>query len=192
MGRLTKQKGQWHLIRAFAEFKKSVPSSKIIILGEGELRAYLERLILDLGMQQDIFLLGWQKNPFQFLGKAQLFVLPSLWEGLPDVLLEAMACGLPIASSDCRSGPREILAPSSDFRIQADKVYEVEFGVLFPVGSENLESAKEALSKQEQDMVEAMQFGLSKQQYFKEKSLQRVEAFDINEMIKGWNSLFPV
>ncbi len=73
IGRLCEQKGQWYLIRAFKEAKKTKKDLKLVILGEGELRGYLERLVKDLNLENDVFLLGWQENPFKFLAKSKVF-----------------------------------------------------------------------------------------------------------------------
>ena len=69
----------------------------------------LRDLAKKLGLENDIFFLGWQKNPFKFLSRAKVFVLSSLWEGLPNTLIEALACGCPAVSTDCPSGPNEII-----------------------------------------------------------------------------------
>ena len=124
IGRLTKQKGQEYLIRAFKQIREregnggltpailrgSDPrQAKLVILGEGELENDLKNLTKKLGLENDIFFLGWQDNPFKFLSRAKVFVLSSLWEGLPNTLIEALACGCPAVSTDCPSGPNEII-----------------------------------------------------------------------------------
>jgi len=112
IGRLTKQKGQEYLIRAFKWVKRLKPDlgrAKLVILGEGELEKDLRDLAKKLGMENDIFFLGWQKNPFKFLSRAKVFILSSLWEGLPNTLIEALACDCPAISTDCPSGPNEII-----------------------------------------------------------------------------------
>lgn len=108
VGRLTAQKDQQTLIRAFALVRKNV-AARLLILGEGENRAELETLVLELGLAPNVSLLGFHANPFAFMARARLFVLPSAWEGLPGTLIQAMACGCPVVSTDCPSGPREIL-----------------------------------------------------------------------------------
>lgn len=109
VSRLNRQKGQDNLIRAFKRVKEDIPEAKLVILGEGELKRKLKRLAKRLGLKDDVLFLGWQKNPFKFIKKSKVFVLSSLWEGLPNTLIEAMACGAFVISTDCPSGPDEII-----------------------------------------------------------------------------------
>ena len=108
VGRLTKAKDYPTLFRAFSLVRQVRPA-KLLILGEGEERANLERLAIELGIQNDVSMPGFFDNPFAFMAKASVFVLSSAWEALPTVLVEALACGCPVVATDCRSGPREIL-----------------------------------------------------------------------------------
>ncbi|MBF2017206.1 MAG: glycosyltransferase [Rivularia sp. T60_A2020_040] len=108
VGRLTVQKDFATLIKAFALLRQK-KLARLIILGEGKLRTELEILIDNLGITDDVDMPGFVKNPYAYMSRANAFVLSSLWEGLPTVLIEAMACGCPVISTDCPSGPREIL-----------------------------------------------------------------------------------
>jgi glycosyltransferase involved in cell wall biosynthesis len=120
VGRLTRQKDFPTLIRAFAEVRRRRPA-RLIILGEGEDRPELEALIGELGLADHVALPGFRDNAMAYLAGSALFVLSSAWEGLPTVLIEALAAGARVVSTDCPSGPREIL---QDGRL----------GVLVPVG----------------------------------------------------------
>lgn len=108
VGRLTPQKDFPTLIRAFALLRQE-RSARLMILGEGEERLKLETLMRQMGLEQDVSFPGFVENPFKFMKKAKVFVLSSRWEGLPTVLIEALALGTPVVSTDCPSGPREIL-----------------------------------------------------------------------------------
>ena len=108
IGRLTEQKAFDVLIRAFGLVRKSI-SARLLILGEGEDRPALETLVWQLGLEQDVRLAGFVQNPYPYLAQAHLFVLPSRWEGLPTVLVEALYLGAPIVATDCPGGSREIL-----------------------------------------------------------------------------------
>ena len=96
------------LIRAFAEVRSQL-DVRLIILGEGPQRKQIVDLINNLNIEETVSLPGWVDNPYSFMAKADLFVLSSSKEGCPNVLLEALACGCPVVSTDCPSGPSEIL-----------------------------------------------------------------------------------
>ena len=83
--------------------------ARLIILGEGEDRPKLEALVRELGLEEDVALPGFVDNPYKYLKRAAVFVLSSRWEGLPTVLIEALALGTPVVATDCPSGPAEIL-----------------------------------------------------------------------------------
>jgi glycosyltransferase involved in cell wall biosynthesis len=108
VGRLTDQKAFDVLIQAFSLLRKT-HSARLLILGEGENRPALESLIRQLGLEQDVNLMGFVQNPYPYMAHASLFVLPSRWEGLPTVLVEALYLGIPIIATDCPGGSREIL-----------------------------------------------------------------------------------
>ena len=108
VGRLNKQKDFSTLIRAFAELRQSL-IARLVILGEGDERNKLEVLIAELGIQEDVELPGFVSNPYKYMRAASVFVLSSRWEGLPTVLIEALALGVTVVSTDCPCGPAEIL-----------------------------------------------------------------------------------
>lgn len=120
VGRLRVQKDFPTLIRAFAEVRRT-RLARLLILGEGPERPILEALVKELGLEQDVCLPGFIGNPYAYMARASAFILSSRWEGLPGVLIEALACGAPVISTDCPSGPREILADG-------------RYGQLVPVG----------------------------------------------------------
>jgi glycosyltransferase involved in cell wall biosynthesis len=120
VGRLVAVKDFPTLIRAFALVRQRRPA-RLVILGEGEDRPQLEALAVELDIPEVVDLPGFASNPFAYMAKAAGFVLSSRNEGLPGVLIQALACGCPVASTDCRSGPREILRDG-------------DYGPLVPVG----------------------------------------------------------
>lgn len=119
-GRLTQQKDFPTLFRAFARVRQQ-RRVRLIVLGEGPLRTDLEALARTLGIAADVALPGFVDNPFAYMARAAVFALSSAWEGLPGVLVEALAVGCPVVSTDCPSGPAEILAGGT-------------YGRLVPVG----------------------------------------------------------
>lgn len=116
MGRLGRAKDFPTLLRAFARLRRD-RVCRLIILGQGRQAEKLKSLAVELGIQDDFDLPGFVDNPYALLAKASLFVLSSLWEGCPNVLIEAVAVGTPAVAIDCRSGPRGILAEEHYGRI---------------------------------------------------------------------------
>ena len=120
VGRLGKEKGFTALIHAF-DIVRRIRAARLMILGEGQERPMLEALVHKLGLQEDVELPGYVLNPYPYISGSQVFVLSSIYEGLPNTLIEAMACGTTVVATDCPSGPREILDNG-------------KFGQLVPVG----------------------------------------------------------
>jgi len=110
IGRLRRQKNFHLLIQAVSDLnRRRARPVRLALFGEGPERRQLLRTIRRLGQGENIALMGWVPNPHRYLARADLFVLSSDWEGLPNTLIEALACGVPVISTDCPSGPREIL-----------------------------------------------------------------------------------
>lgn len=109
VGTLKKQKDQATLIKAFARLPANL-NAKLTILGEGSLRFELAALIAQLGLQDSVEMPGFVVDPYPWFRSADLFVLSSRWEGFGNVIVEALECGVPVVSTDCPSGPAEILA----------------------------------------------------------------------------------
>jgi glycosyltransferase involved in cell wall biosynthesis len=108
VGRLHPAKDFETLMRAFSIVRRRM-ACRLVILGEGEERPSLLRLADDLGVSHDIGMPGFVENPFAFMRASSVYVLSSVYEGLPGTLIQAMACGCPVVSTDCESGPSEIL-----------------------------------------------------------------------------------
>lgn len=122
IGKLKPQKDFGCLIRAFARVR-AVRPARLLILGDGSQREALLSLAGQLGVADDIDLPGFVANPFAYLGRAAVFALSSAWEGLSNVIIEALACGCPVVSTDCPSGPAELLGRGA-------------YGALVPVGDD--------------------------------------------------------
>jgi glycosyltransferase involved in cell wall biosynthesis len=122
VGRLAGQKDFPTLLRAFARVRALRPA-RLVVLGEGKERTKLEALALELAVAGDVALPGFVLNPFPYMRRAAALVLSSVYEGLPGVLIEALACGCPVVSTDCPSGPAEILDRGA-------------YGKLVPVGDD--------------------------------------------------------
>ena len=204
VGRLTKPKGQWYLLRIYRELKRKFPELKLLLLGDGELKEYLVKLSEDLNLKTyvwdrnklgsnfDVYFLGFKKNPFKYISRSKLFVFPSLWEGFPNALVEAMACGVPIVSADCRSGPREILSPDTDFNYQTKEPEFAEYGVLMPPFDVDFKKANEPLEERERIWVEVLKSLLQDEELrrkYSRKALERAKDFDVENIVKDWKKL---
>ncbi len=121
VGRLHQQKDFPILIKAFSKLKEARRDLKLIILGEGEERKKLEQLIKELNIEDSVDMPGFATNPYRYMANSDVYVLSSRWEGLPNTLIEAMVCGTPVVSTNCPSGPSEILENG-------------KYGKLVPVG----------------------------------------------------------
>ena len=132
VGRLVKQKDFLTLVRAFDLVRQRHPA-RLMILGEADpreplVRPQLEALIQELGLQDDVALPGFVENPYAYMAQSAVFVLSSIYEGFGNVVAEALAAGTSVVSTDCESGPAEILgngkygrlAPVGDHRALAD------------------------------------------------------------------------
>ncbi|MCT4478536.1 glycosyltransferase [Peribacillus frigoritolerans] len=195
IGSLHKQKGQCHLIRAFAELKKYIPDLKLVIIGKGtnsEFELELKKLAQDLKVDKEVLFLGHQSNPHKYLKSATVFAFPSLYEGFPNALVEAMICGVPIISTDCETGPREILAPSTPFSKKAISIEEAEYGILVPTDKKSWLNADEPLTKEESLLVIALQEILTNKEkfnYYKKASKKRGYDFSIDNVLFEWEKI---
>jgi len=114
IGRFSKEKRFDMLIRIFSNIAREYLEWNLVIIGDGPERPFLQRLCRNLNLEKRVIFLGRQKNVYQFLRNADLFVLCSRYEGFPNALCEAMACGLPVISTDCPSGPRAVIQNGVD------------------------------------------------------------------------------
>ena len=161
VGRLNEEKDFSNLLNAFALVKKR-KDARLIILGEGPEREKLEAVINNLDLKKDVLLPGFVKNPYAYMKRASCFVLSSKYEGLPTVLIEAMACGCPVVATDCPSGPDEILERGT-------------YGSLVPIGN------SEALAKA---MIETLE-NPPKTKFL----MQRANKYSIEKVVATYLSL---
>lgn len=185
VARLAEAKGHKHLIKAFREVREVLPDALLVLVGDGEERGNITRLIADEGMQDSIVLAGHRSNPYRLMASADVFVLSSFYEGLPNSILEAMACGVPVISTDCLSGPREIISPDSDPAQVANEIEHSEFGILVPPWKGDRSDADR------ESMLAQAILGLLTDEGMKDrygrKGLERAMDFSVDRVIPMWD-----
>jgi glycosyltransferase involved in cell wall biosynthesis len=166
VGRFTVAKDHETLLRAFAILRRDRPAT-LVLVGNGEDEARVRQLATELRLGGDIRFVGFTRNPYKYLARATLSVLTSTFEGLPNVLIESMALGVPIVSTACQYGPIEILGDD-------------EFGVLVPVGDPAAFAAA----------VAALLDDPERRRTFIERGRQRARDFDRNRIGRSYEELF--
>ncbi len=190
MARLAPSKGQKHLVRMLPAVKESVPDARLLLIGEGPSGEELRRLARELGVEDDVFFIGFQRNPFRYIAMSSVFVLSSYFEGFPNALVEAMACGVPAVSTDCRSGPREILSPDSDPRSITEEVERCPHGILVPAW--DVDGTKDGADARESMMAEVLVGTLSDgsaSRCYGAAAARRAEDFSLEEIVPRWERL---
>lgn len=129
MGRKDYPKGYWHLLKAFSLLTKELPDTRLAIVGSGDFSGY-EALARELGVGEQVIFTGMKKNPFPWLAAADLYVGASLFEGFPNALVEAMALGTPVISTNCMTGPAEILTDDYEKTMGVNGGLDGEYGIL--------------------------------------------------------------
>lgn len=160
VGRLIPLKRNRDLLLAFARIHYQLKNTKLLFLGNGNLRKELVKYSEGLGIADKVIFLGNVDNPFYYLKRSKLFVMTSELEGFPNVLIEAMACGIPVISSNCKSGPEEILGDD-------------QYGLLFEVG--DVDSLSEKILKVIRDN--------ELQKRLRQLSYQRALDYDVDKII---------
>ncbi len=191
MGRIVEQKGHWHLVRAFKNIAEQYPDTCLVILGEGDLEDTIREVIRANGLENRVYLAGFHPVPYPYLKRAYAYVCPSLFEGFSNAVIEAMACGLPILSADCDSGPRELLAPASNYLKRTNQMEITDYGILFPVCSGVLKN-EEPLEPQEIEMEKAMSYILQhpdKRAYYVQKNNDCLQTFTPEHILEQWKKV---
>jgi glycosyltransferase involved in cell wall biosynthesis len=166
VGRLTKQKGHSYLIKAFSVVRQSLPC-RLLIIGTGDEEGNLINAVDRLGLRNDVEFLGFQKNPFKYMAKSSLFVSSSIYEGFGNVIVEGMALGLPVISTDCPSGPSEIIEHEKN-------------GLLVPIKDER--ALAQAILKvlTNDDMKRSLS----------DEARSRARHFDLNSIVQKYGNIF--
>lgn len=209
VGRIAPQKGFWLLLHIMKALKEKYPDIKLVSIGEGESMPEFKAALIQYGQKlglkifdhsmgkpgseltDDVYFLGFQANPFRVMHNSHLFLFPSLFEGFPNALLEAMETGLPVISADCSSGPREILAPDTNLLAKARHTEQASYGIVAPVlpDADIHTKISPALIKEWIDAVELMLNDEELRQQYAAAGRKRAKDFDKEIMLERWESL---
>lgn len=182
VGRLNWVKGQWHLIKAFNRLKKDFPESKLLFLGKGNLKEGLVNLAKKLGIEEDVYFLGYKENPFKFVSRADVFALTSLSEGFGKVVLESLSCGTSVISTGC-AGPVEMLSPDRDKNKKIENLELAKFGIITPKPSKNSSSnVEENLSRGIKKLLDDRKL----RGKYEKKGIKRAKNFNVKNIIPKW------
>lgn len=180
MGREDDVKGFWHLIKAFALVKQKINDARLMIIGDGGFTPY-KKLAGELGVGEDVYFTGMQRNPFPYLQSAAVYVLTSYREGFPNALVEAMALGLPAIATDCPTGPAEIL--------------EDQYGILISNMSPDVNYDASVITEEERNLavqISGLLEDAGKMAHYREMSVRRAKDFTTEryvELIRQYGSV---
>lgn len=202
MGRFDVQKCQWQLVRIFHLLRKKMPALKLVLIGDVDVSNPVNKEIYQycvsylrsngykvcaIGEQgvdnienYDVLMLGHTMNPHKYLANSDLFIFPSAWEGFPNSLVEAMACGLPVVCADCPTGPKEILVNEDTGE---------NYGVLMPVFDHNFDPKNNAINELHQQWANTILQLLSDKenmQHYHLQSVKRAADFSVEKSCKKW------
>lgn len=176
LGRLDIGKNHMMLIKAIHNIKNTLVN--LYIFGVGNMQKDLEQLIEELNLSKQVFLMGFDPNPYKYLKAADLFIFGSNHEGFPNVILEAMACKLPVLSTNCQSGPSEIM----ELKTAKNDVMITDYGILVPI-------------KNEMIMSKGINYFLKNKDYIKTcgaNNLKRVKDFEKDNILKKYIDIIKI
>lgn len=193
VGRFCKEKALGNLIKSFFLLRRNYRDVVLVLIGDGVLKEKIERLISDLDLKDAVLLLGYQRNPYKYMSRCNVFALSSYSEGFPNVIPEAMACGLVVVSTDCTSGPREILAPTRELN-KTTAQEASEYGILTDVfDNDDSEWDPQTMVEKHQFYAEALLSALKETAVVGRYIIdgrKRIDDFSIEKKIQDWRELF--
>ncbi len=174
VGRMARAKGHKHLLRAFASLVTR-RKARLAIIGDGVLRGDIEKEAKELGIEDKVLLMGYRQNPYKYMARSDIFVLSSIYEGFPNVLIEAMACRCPIVSTYSFSGPAEILQPMQGAK---EDIVEAKYGILVK------EPSVDQLSQAIEHLMDKKELSLR----YAETGYEMAANFDISRILEHYET----
>lgn len=192
MGHMSEQKGQFHLIKILGELVQIYSDCRLVIIGKINSRYHkkLKNLAKRNNVDNKVYYVGIQRNPFKYIANSQIFVFPSKFEGFPNSLVEAMICGVPVISANCKSGPSEILCENCVYDLNA--IIYGEYGILIPLDETNFDNNPDTLTKAEQLYCDAIcnLFNDNEQRdAYAKKGRLRASDFSVQKISAQWYNL---
>lgn len=197
MGREDDVKGFWHLLKIFSIVQKKIPETRLIIVGEGNFEEY-RKLAEDLGIGKFVCFAGRQREPYRYLRKGEVYLLTSLNEGFPNALVEGMCLGLAAVSTDCMTGPAEILLgeDTADWdRKQENKKTNViygKYGILVPPMSREKDLNARCILEEEKNMAEViidLMLDENKLERYQKAAAERAQCFSYEKYVERFLEL---
>jgi len=191
LGRFSFQKSPWHLIKAFSLIEKKHQNLKLVFIGDGDsnVESYLQDLILKLKISDKVFFLGRKSNPYQYLKKSKILALSSNYEGTPNVIVESIACEVPVVSSNCTDGIIELMSLGEMKKI--DNLLETESGFITPNFFKGVLAIpnNDEITSEEKDFAQALELILLDEKYKQKLLRHKVELlskFDLKIVTKAY------
>lgn len=191
-GRYSFQKGQWHLIRAFKRVVSEVSDAHLILIGRGEYEEYYRRLVKELNLENNVFILDHTDKIYRYMYNSQIYILNSFYEGMPNVILEAFACGVAVIGTDVPGGTKELLASNAKLTEYVTKITKEKYGILIPACDRILYEASEPLTHEEGMIADAILMLIKDKKlraYYKEQSKIRINDFKKDDILNMWKNI---
>ncbi len=190
MARLVRHKGHEHVIKAMSLVTKKVRNAKLLIFGRGEEELNLKTLIKKYNLEDNVILMGFSLNPYEYLKCAKCFVLASDYEGFPNVLLEAMMCKVPLIATDSPGGAKEMLSDNYKYNDYTDVLLEEKYGILVP--SFSLEHDVNDITKREEILASAILKVIKNKDIYSNysnMSYERSKKYSMSKILKQWTDI---
>lgn len=189
IGRLTEVKAHKHLLKSFSIVCEKRNDINLLLVGDGELKEKLEAFSIELGIQDRVFFTGFQSNPYKFLKRADMFVLTSIVEGFPNVVIESMYCGIPILSTDCEFALREVFEKNNYKNEKITSKKYCDYGILVPNMVRTKEWSSIKFLDEEIILANTILELIDNNNILKKYSIkagEKVKEYLVNNIIKSW------